>query len=218
MSTLTQSIAVRAATHLRGGEVVNLGIGIPTLVADALPAGHGVTLHTENGMLGVGPTPTGDGLDPNLVNASKLPVSELAGASYFSSSASFAMIRGGHVDTAVLGALQIDGRGRIASWSVPGKPILGVGGAMDLLVGARRVIVASTHVTKDGQPKIVEVCTYPLTADRAVDLIVTEHATFAVEQGALVLVELAPDSTLDWVRANTTARFAVRLPTKGTSR
>jgi 3-oxoacid CoA-transferase B subunit len=205
------TIARRVAAHLRDGEVVNLGIGIPTLVADHLPGGVGVVLQTENGMLGVGPTPADDAVDPNLVNAGKLPVSELAGASYFASSASFAMIRGGHVGTAVLGALQLDGRGRIANWSIPGKPILGVGGAMDLLVGARRVIAATTHVAKDGTPKIVQEATFPLTADRPVDLIVTEHATFAVGDGGLTLVELAAGSSLEWVERNTGARFAVAL-------
>ena len=205
------TIAQRVARHLRDGEIVNLGIGIPTLVADHLPAGVRVVLQTENGMLGVGPTPPPDAVDPNLVNAGKLPVSELPGASYFASSASFAMIRGGHVDTAVLGALQLDERGRIANWSIPGKPILGVGGAMDLLVGARRVIAATTHVTKDGSPKLVAACTFPLTADRPVDLIVTERATFAVDEEGLALIELAPGTTLDWVRDHTAARFRVAL-------
>lgn len=204
-------IARRVARHLRDGEIVNLGIGIPTLVADHLPDGVDVVLQTENGMLGVGPTPAEDEVDPDLVNAGKLPVSELPGASYFASSASFGMIRGGHVDTAILGALQLDERGRIANWSIPGKPILGVGGAMDLLVGARRVIAATTHVAKDGSPKIVAECTFPLTADRPVDLIVTERATFSVDGDGLALIELAPDTTVDWVREHTTASFRVAL-------
>jgi 3-oxoacid CoA-transferase B subunit len=201
------SIAQRVAGHLRDGEVVNLGIGIPTLVADHLPAGLDIVLQTENGMLGVGPTPSEADIDPNLVNAGKLPVSELPGAAYFSSATSFAMIRGGHVDVAVLGALQVDERGRIANWSIPGKPILGVGGAMDLLVGARRVIVATTHLTRDGAPKLVRECTFPLTADRSVDLIVTERATFAVEDGGLTLTDVAPGTTPDWVAAHTEAGF-----------
>src|SRR5687768_8189583 len=158
-------------------------------------------------MLGVGPTPEGDAVDVNPVNAGKLPVSETPGAAYFSSSESFAMIRGGHVGVAVLGALQVDARGRVANWAVPGKPILGVGGAMDLLVGARRVIVATTHVTKAGEPKIVQECTLPLTAERAVDLIVTEHATFAVRDGGLVLVKVAPGSSAGWVREHTAASY-----------
>ena len=154
MSSVSETIARRVAANLRDGEVINLGIGIPTLVADFIED-RPLVLHTENGMLGVGPTPAGDAVDVNLVNASKLPVSETPGAAYFSSSESFAMIRGGHVGVAVLGALQVDARGRVANWAVPGRPILGVGGAMDLLVGARRVIVATTHVTKSGEPKVV---------------------------------------------------------------
>jgi 3-oxoacid CoA-transferase B subunit len=209
MSSVSDAIAARVASHLRDGEIVNLGIGIPTLVADHMPDGVDVVLETENGMLGVGPTPAPQDVDPTLVNAGKLPVSELTGASYFSSSASFGMIRGGHVDVAILGALQVDERGRIANWSIPGKPILGVGGAMDLLVGARRVIVATTHLAKDGTPKIVAEASFPLTADRPVDLIVTEHATFAVRDGGLVLVEVAAGSSPAWVREHTGARFAL---------
>ncbi len=210
MSSVSETIAGRVAVHLRDGEVVNLGIGIPTLVADAIEA-RPLVLHTENGMIGVGPTPAADAVDVNLVNAGKLPVSALPGAAYFSSSESFAMIRGGHVDVAVLGALQVDARGRVANWAVPGRPILGVGGAMDLLVGAQRVIVAITQVTKAGEPKIVERCTLPLTAERTVDLIVTEHATFAVRDGGLVLIELAPGSSADWVRAHTAAPYEEAL-------
>lgn len=208
-ASVSTTIARRVARHIEDGEIVNLGIGIPTLVADHLPDGVDVVLQTENGMLGVGPTPAPENVDPNLVNAGKLPVSELAGASYFSSSASFAMIRGGHVDVAILGALQLDARGRIANWSIPDKPILGVGGAMDLLVGARRVIVATTHVAKDGTPKIVQEASFPLTADRPVDLIVTEHATFAVAADGLTLIDVAQGSTLEWIEQNTGARFAV---------
>jgi 3-oxoacid CoA-transferase B subunit len=208
MSDAAESIAGRVASHLRAGEIANLGIGIPTLVADHLPAGLNVVLQTENGMLGVGPTPRKEDVDPELVNAGKLPVSESPGASYFSSAESFAMIRGGHVDVAVLGALQVDARGRVANWSLPGRPILGVGGAMDLLVGARRIIVATTHLTKDGQPKIVDVCDLPLTGDRRVDLIVTECATFAVEDHGLVLSEVAPGSSVGWISEHTAATFS----------
>jgi 3-oxoacid CoA-transferase B subunit len=208
-ASVSTVIARRVARHIEDGEIVNLGIGIPTLVADHLPDGVDVVLQTENGMLGVGPTPAEADVDPNLVNAGKLPVSELAGASYFSSSASFGMIRGGHVDVAILGALQLDARGRIANWSIPGKPILGVGGAMDLLVGARRVIVATTHVAKDGTPKIVQEASFPLTADRPVDLIVTEQATFAVGEHGLTLVDVAEGSSVEWIEQNTGARFAV---------
>lgn len=210
MSAVTARIAARVARHLRDGEVINLGIGIPTLVADQLE-GRPVVLHTENGMLGVGATPDGDAVDVNLVNAGKLPVSETLGAAYFSSSESFAMIRGGHVDVAVLGVLEVDARGRVANWALPGKPILGVGGAMDLLVGARRVIVATTHTTKAGEPKIVAECSLPMTAERPVDLIVTEHATFEIGADGLVLTEVAPGSSREWLAAHTGAPYREAL-------
>ncbi|WP_232668421.1 3-oxoacid CoA-transferase subunit B [Pseudonocardia sp. TRM90224] len=204
--TVQQRIAARVAPHIPRGAVVNLGIGIPTLVADHLPAGT-AHLQTENGLLGVGPTPGPGEIDPDLVHAGKLPVTARPGASYFASSASFGMIRGGHVEVAVLGALQIDARGRIANWALPGKPVLGVGGAMDLLVGARTVIVATTHTAKDGTPKIVADATFPLTAQRPVDLVVTEAATFAVTPGGLELVDIADDHDLAWIRTHTAAPF-----------
>ncbi len=202
-------IANRVATHLREGEVVNLGIGIPTRVADHVPPDSGVVLQIENGMLGAGPTPTGDDVDPDLINAGKLPVSELAGASYFSSSESFAMIRGGHVDVAVLGVLEIDARGRIANWATPGQGVLGVGGAMDLIAGAGRVVAATTHLTRAGEPKIVSECSCPLSGDRPADLIVTEHATFATDADGLLLTEIADSASLEWVREHTAATFRV---------
>jgi 3-oxoacid CoA-transferase B subunit len=205
--SVQHDIARRVAGHLRDGEVVNLGIGIPTLVADFLGDREGVVLQTENGMLGVGPAPGEGEADPALVNAGKLPITALPGASYFSSSVSFGLIRGGHVTTSILGALQIDGRGRIANWALPGRPILGVGGAMDLLVGARRVIAATTHLTKDGEPKLVAECALPLTAERPADLVVTEAATFAVRGGGLVLTEIAPGFDRDWVDVHTAAPF-----------
>ncbi len=208
MSDLQRTIAARVAGHLVPGEVVNLGIGIPTLVADLLEPGLDVVLETENGLLGVGPAPAAGDVDPTLVNAGKLPVTALPGASYFSSSQSFGLIRGGHVATAVLGALQIDATGRIANWAVPGKPILGVGGAMDLLIGARRVIVATSHTTKTGGAKLVAECTYPLSADRAVDLVVTEAATFRVDDQGLHLVEVAPGFSAAWVDEHTDAPYA----------
>ncbi len=211
MSALQQAIAARVAPHLVPGEVVNLGIGIPTLVADLLAPGQDVVLETENGLLGVGPAPAPDAVDPTLVNAGKLPVTALPGSSYFSSSQSFGLIRGGHIATAVLGALQIDGRGRIANWAIPGKPILGVGGAMDLLVGARRVIVATSHTTKTGGAKLVTQCRYPLSADRPVDLVVTEAATFAVDEHGLRLVEIAPGFTRAWVDEHTDAPYVDAL-------
>lgn len=205
-----QQIAARAVAHIPPGAVVNLGIGIPTLVADHLPI-DSVALQTENGLLGVGPTPGPGEVDPDLVHAGKQPVTARPGASYFASSESFAMIRGGHVDVAVLGALQIDARGRIANWAVPGKPVLGVGGAMDLLVGARTVVVTTTHTAKDGSPKIVDEASYPLTAQRPVDVVVTEAATFRVADGRLVLVELADGVTPDWVREHTDAPYTVAI-------
>jgi 3-oxoacid CoA-transferase B subunit len=207
MTDVEHVIAARVATHLSPGEVVNLGIGIPTLVAEYLATGE-VDLETENGVLGVGPAPAPEDVDLNLTNAGKSPITVLAGASYFSSSTSFGLIRGGHVNTAVLGTLQVDQRGRMANWSVPNKPILGVGGAMDLLVGAHRVVVATTHTTRAGQPKIVAECTYPITADRQVDLIVTEAATFAFTTSGLTLIEVAGGFSTDWVRDHTDASFA----------
>jgi 3-oxoacid CoA-transferase B subunit len=205
-----ERIAARAVAHIPVGAIVNLGIGIPTIVADHLPM-DSVALQTENGLLGVGPTPGPGEADPDLVHAGKQPVTARPGASYFASSTSFGMIRGGHVDVAVLGALQVDGAGRIANWSVPGKPVLGVGGAMDLLVGARMVVVTTTHTAKDGSPKIVDEATYPLTALRPVDVVVSEAATFRVRDGGLVLMEVAEDVTLDWVREHTAAPFIIEL-------
>jgi 3-oxoacid CoA-transferase B subunit len=200
-------IAKAVARHIAPGSVVNLGIGIPTLVADHLPTNSGICLQTENGMLGVGPSPTGQ-IDPDLVNAGRQPVTETVGATYFSSSESFAMIRGGRIDVAVLGALEVSETGHLANWSIPGKRILGVGGAMDLLIGGKQVIVATTHLTKHGSPKIVARCEAPLTGERPVELVVTEHATFALREGVLWLTELR-EVDIDWLRAHTGARFEV---------
>ena len=206
---IQRDIAQRVAGYLQPGEVVNLGIGIPTLVADILTPADEVHLETENGLLGVGPAPAADAVDPNIVNAGKLPVTALPGASYFSSSSSFGLIRGGHVTTAVLGTIQVDQTGRIANWALPGKPILGVGGAMDLLIGARRVIVATTHTAKGGAAKIVPECSAPLSADRRVDLIVTEAATFEVDDDGLVLIDVAEDFTAEWVAEHTEAPYRI---------
>jgi 3-oxoacid CoA-transferase len=205
------SIAARAAQELRPGEVVNLGIGIPNLIPAFLGVDTQVFLHTENGLLGVGPRPGSSQVDPDLIDAAKQPVTALPGASYFDSAASFAMIRGGHVDVAVLGALQVSGAGDIANWAVPGKDVLGVGGAMDLVVGARRVIVTMTATSSSGDPKIVERCTYPLTARRAVDVVVTELSVFRVRDGSLFLTELLGDATVDEVSAVTAAPFTLAL-------
>lgn len=204
-------IAERAARELRPGEVVNLGIGIPNLVPSFLRVDDRVCVHTENGLLGVGPRPGEEQVDPDLIDAAKLPVTALAGAAYFDSAASFAMIRGGHVDVAVLGALQVSGGGDIANWAVPGKDVLGVGGAMDLVVGARRVIVTMTATSSSGEPKVVPECTYPLTARAAADVIVTELAVFRLRDGGLYLTELLGDATVDDVSAVTSARFGVDL-------
>lgn len=196
-------IAQRAAVELKGTSVVNLGIGIPTLVAKYIEDNR-IHFHTENGLLGVTEVVE---VDPNLVNAGKLPVGERVGAAFFDSAESFGMIRGGHVDCAILGALQVDETGRIANWAIPGKNIIGVGGAMDLLVGAKKVIVTTTHTTKDGESKLMQNCTFPITSTRSVDMIITELAVFEVVANQLVLVELMPRITLDELKAKTAARF-----------
>jgi 3-oxoacid CoA-transferase B subunit len=204
-------IAARAASELRSGEIVNLGIGIPNLIPGHLGADTDIFLHTENGLLGVGPRPAEEDVDPDLVDAAKRPITALPGASYFDSASSFAMIRGGHVDVAILGALQVSERGDIANWAMPGKDVLGVGGAMDLVVGAKRVVVTMTATTPNGDPKLVRECTFPLTARESVDVVVTEQAVFRFRDGELVLTELLGDATLEDVERATDARYAVEL-------
>ncbi len=206
---IQNSIAKRAAKELVGPLVVNLGIGVPTLIPNYLED-ESVYLHTENGMLGVGPEDL-DNVDPNLVNAGKMPITELASASYFNSAESFGMIRGGHVDVAVLGVLQADQTGRIANWSVPGKNIIGVGGAMDLLSGAKKVICTMTHTTKTGEAKILKECAYPITSTRKVDMLITELAVFKFEDDQMKLVELMPGATLEEVEEKTEADFVNAL-------
>jgi 3-oxoacid CoA-transferase B subunit len=206
-SDVKARIAERAARELRPGEIVNLGIGIPNLIPAFLDASSHVVLHTENGLLGVGPRPTNEDLDPDLVDAAKLPITALPGAAYFDSAASFAMIRGGHIDVAVLGALEVSGRGDIANWAVPGKDVLGVGGAMDLVVGARRVIVTMTATSSAGHPKVVAECSYPLTAAGVADVVITELSVFRRRDGVLHLTELFDGVTLDDVAAVTTAPY-----------
>lgn len=205
------NMAQAALAELKRGDVVNLGIGIPTLVADLITPEHGIIMHTENGMLGVGPEPESGGAMDYPVNAGKVPVTALPGSSYFDSADSFAMIRGGHVDVAIMGGLQVDESGNLANWAVPGKPLLGVGGAMDLASGAKKLIITMTHTDRDGSPKILPACTLPLTSRGAVDVVITDLAVFRFVNGRLTLTALMPGVTVDEVKAKTAAAFEVAL-------
>lgn len=209
MAWTREQMAARAAKELQDGFYVNLGIGIPTLVANFIPEGMDVTLQSENGMLGMGPFPTENEIDADLINAGKQTITELDKTSYFSSADSFGMIRGGHINLSILGAMEISETGDIANWMIPGKLVKGMGGAMDLVAGVQRVVAIMDHTNKKGEPKLLKECTLPLTGQGVIDRIITTMGVFDVVEDGLLLVEVAPDVTLDDITAATEAKFTV---------
>jgi 3-oxoacid CoA-transferase subunit B len=211
MAWTREEMAQRAAKELQDGFYVNLGIGIPTLVANYIPKGMDITLHSENGMLGMGPFPYPDEVDPDLINAGKQTITELPRSSYFDSATSFAMIRGGHIDLTILGALQVSDKGDIANWMIPGKMVKGMGGAMDLVAGVRRIVAIMEHTAKDGTPKILKECELPLTGRSVIDLIITDLCVFEIVSGQMSLIELAPGVTQEEIHSKTAGAFAVKL-------